>query len=106
MPRPQTGQFREPGSSLSQFIPALTEQDLAGQLDQLARNARDRQSDNASRALEALSGTDPLLFPISSVVRPSMMAMLRRHETELARVQADPGRRYLNDEGLRRQDAE
>src|SRR2546428_148705 len=106
MPRPQTGFFREPGSSLPGFIPALREHDLAGQLDELAHHARVRESEHASKALQALSGTDPALYPISSTVRPRVTAMLRRHATEWARIRSSPERAFMNAAGIARNEEE
>jgi hypothetical protein len=104
MPRPTTGSFVEPGSSSPSFVPPLRESRLAEALDQLARDARQREMANSDHALAALSGSDPILFPVASQVRPRVTAMLRRHETERARVQADPARQYMNDAGRLRQE--
>jgi hypothetical protein len=106
MPRPTTGAFREPGSSLPNFVPPLTASSLAEALDQLARDARQRQSANADRALQALSGTDPVLFPVSSTVRARVTGLLRRQATEWARARAHPERRFMNEAGIARQEQE
>jgi hypothetical protein len=106
MPRSQTGQFVEPGSSSAAYVAPLTEHDVAGLLDQLARDARVRENQNAERALQALSGTDPALFPISSTARPRVLGLLRRHQTELARIRSSEERKYMNQVGIARQEAE
>src|SRR3989442_12776401 len=106
MPRPQTGQFVEPGSSAASFIPPLRESDLPDVLDQLAHDATVRRETNAERALAALSGSDPTLYPVASVVRPKVMGLLRRHATELAAARAHGERRFLNSAGVQRQEQE
>jgi hypothetical protein len=100
MPRREVGQFVEPGASAATYVRPLTESGLAEALDDLARKARARERTNAATALAALSGSDPLTYPISSTVRAKVVGVLRRHATELATVRADPRRRFLNREGI------
>jgi len=104
MPRPTTGQFRQPGASQAGFISPLNTRDLGAQLDELAHNAQARRSEHAVRALQALNGTDPTLYPIASTVRPRVMAMLQRHAQQMAARRASPERAFLNPEGLKRFD--
>jgi hypothetical protein len=106
MPEPrQTGQFREVGASSPGFVRALTDSDLAGALDALARDTLARKQTHAGAAFKALLGSDPILYPVASTVRPRVTAMLRRHATELAKVRADPRRRFLNRQGIEAEEA-
>jgi hypothetical protein len=105
MPRPQTGQFRQPGSSLPGYIPPLTTRDLAAQVDELAHHATVRRNDHAALALQALSGTDPVLYPVSSTARARVLGLLRKHAAETARQRADPRRRFFNRLGIEADDA-
>jgi hypothetical protein len=97
MPHPRTGSFTEPGSSLPGFVQPLGDGwTPADDLDDLARNVTARANDVAVRALEGLDGSDPILYPISSRVRPGVKAVLQAHDVKLGAFRASAERRDLN----------
>src|SRR2546429_248153 len=62
--------------------------------------AVDRKNNHAEKALAALAGTDPILYPIASQVRPRVAAAWKDYETKLAALRASPDRRYVTREGI------
>src|SRR5438132_3136448 len=64
--------------------------------------AEERKNANAERALLAEMGTDPVLFPITSTVRPRIGGIVATYEQKLAALRASSG--DLTREGLGRRE--
>jgi hypothetical protein len=94
-------QIIAPGASTRGFTLAPQATDVAGDLAALRKFAADRKNAHGIRALEALDGTDPLLYGMMKAVRPRVTAILREHDAKLAAARGDAQRRFLNAAGIR-----
>lgn len=86
-----------------------SEQNIAGQIEQLRVAVRDHHSANASKVVEvlgdlAIDAADSVLYPVQTRVRPTIANILKAHEARLAADRADPARAFLNTKGIRQRE--